>query len=278
MKPITCFVWFAALAGLGALTCNTAQAQARGPVGRPGLNALSTTVYGTQITPTNAGPVGGRPVGAIGPGFRSPALPQSFMGTSSTNATNSLFRNAPYGGPPAGIGAGGSSLAVPQYNGTGNASGLLRTNPYSSGLLGPVLVPDSLGNPMMSSGQNSAATNNGALGNGANAGSPFDYRQLSAYGDLERNGQQSVPADYWRTNKGGLGNGPESVAPFDVRSLSAYGDLERNGQQSVPTGNLRTSNPSGPLNNAAPLSGTRPAGGNRPARNVAPAGNGQRPQ
>jgi|HubBroStandDraft_6_1064221.scaffolds.fasta_scaffold12064_3 hypothetical protein len=284
MKPIARFVCFVGLAGLGALTVNSAYAQARGPAGRPGLNALSTTVYGTPITPTNQGPVGPRPRGGVLPGFPSSWLPQTQMGTSSTNATNSLLRNSPYSGSATGIGAGGSGLTVPQYNGTGNSTGLLPTNPYSSGRLGPVFIPESLGNPTpngqntMPNGQNPAGMNNSALGNGPNSMATFDYRSLSAYGDLERNGQQTVPPGYWRTDYRTLGDRPESGTPFDFRSLSAYGDLERNGQQTVPMGNSSTSNQSGPRKDAAPASGTPHSSGSQPAQNAAPAGNGQRPQ
>jgi hypothetical protein len=284
MKAITRFVCFAGLVGLGALTVNSAYAQARGAAGRPGLNALSTTVYGTPITPTNQGPVGPRPRGGVLPGFPSSWLPQTQTGTSTTNATNSLLRNAPYGGPSAAVGPGGSGLTVPQYNGTGNSTGLLPTNPYPSGRLGPVFIPESLGNPTppngentMPNGQNQAGTNNSARGNGPNSMTTIDVRSLSAYGDLERNGQQTVPPGYWRTDYRALGDKSDSGAPLDFWSLSAYGDLERNGQQTAPTGNSRTSKQSGPRNNGAPQSGTRPSGGNQPAPNAAPAGNGQRP-
>jgi hypothetical protein len=263
MKPITGLVWLGALAAFGSLTLNTALAQGRGPAGRPALNALSTTVYGTQITPTNAGPIAGRRAFAINPGFATAPVPGN-VGTNSINSTMSLMRNAPYGGSAAGIVP--STVGVPQYNGTGNATGLLRTPSFSSGFPGPLMIPDSLGNPTLQNAPN-GATPNGAAGN--QAANLFDVRSLSAYGDLQGDSQQSSPpASSPAGNRASRGNIPPmwpAGAGFDVHSLSAYGDLERAEQQGVQPG-------------IAPPRTAQPRGGRQPAaRNQAPTGTtGQR--
>jgi hypothetical protein len=281
MKSFKCLVWVGALAGLGTLaqvTLTPSRLLARGPVGlaggvaaglnptHSGLTALSTTPFGTQITPTNQGPVGGRPPGVFGSLLSQPVVSRSAF-TNSFNGLN--IRNVPYTGPSGALSTSPGFIG-PQWNGSGSAAGLRPTSFYT-GAPGPFMVPESLGNP----GQIRLMPPTGKKDVYGLAPWPkFNYRSISAYGDLQ-SGQQNAPAENSRsgnavgpakpsgvnpakTNIGVPGAG-DAAAPFDYHSLSAYGDLQRDQPRSSAPENA----PAGP----ATGSPNSPGAGNRPASN-----------
>ncbi len=218
MKSFKCLVRVGALTGLGILpltTLATGKVLARGPAGisglnpaavglnpmRPGLTALSTTPFGTQITPTNQGPVGGRPPGQFGSLLSQPVVRPSNV----TNTFNGLnIRNVPYTGPS----AVPWTSPGPQWNGSGSAAGLPPTS-FFSGVPGPYLLPESLGNPqqirvMPPTGKKDVY--------GLAPWPKFNYRTISAYGDLDR-GQQNSPAANSRSDNAVAPAKPIGVNP-----------------------------------------------------------------
>src|SRR5580704_5572907 len=165
MKSFKALVWISASAGLGTLALVTlapGRLLARGPAGiagpnspstmtrvygsPTGLNALSTTPFGTQITPTNQGPVGGRPPGVYGSLLSQP-VPNSGIFTNSVNGMS--IRNVPYTGPSASL-LTSPGFTASQFNGSGSAAGLRPTSFYY-GTPGPIMLPQSLGNPEQNS-------------------------------------------------------------------------------------------------------------------------------
>jgi hypothetical protein len=136
------------------LVATGADAYAVRPPGS-GLNALSTTVLGTQRTPTNAGPVGSRvTVGVMGTSLTPPGkipIQTPLGGTISINGTQTLLHNTPFG-TSVGIPVPVSPILtpMPSYNGTGLSTGVFRTNTSAyRGIPGPLMTapPYSLGNP-----------------------------------------------------------------------------------------------------------------------------------
>jgi hypothetical protein len=283
MKSFKCLVWISASATLGTLALFTlapGRLLARGPAGisglnapltasinptRPGLTALSTTPFGTQITPTNQGPVGGRPPGVFGSLLSQPVVRPNTV----TNTFNGLnIRNVPYTGPSAGPSTS-SGFIAPQWNGSGSAAGLRPTS-FFTGAPGPFLSPESLGNPqqirvMPPTGKRDAF--------GLAPWPKFNYHSISAYGDLEH-GQQNSPAANPGSGKAvgpakplgvnpattniGVPGGGSPAAPFDYHSLSAYG--ERDQPQSTAPENAPAGTAVG-----SPTNVPRP--GNRPGPN-----------
>jgi hypothetical protein len=215
-------------------------AHARGPVGQTGagmnalsttvfgtqfvpghqpLNALSTTPYGTQITPTNSGPVR--------PGAMAPRVATS----NSIQGTMLLFGNTPYGGAAAAPSTAPGFVA-PQFNGSGSAAGFRETS-FPAIWAGPLVIPESLGNPQP--------------GSGLAPWPKFEYRSLSAYGDLEVGKQSSPPVNSSSTMANpvlqnrmnpattNIGIPGKSLnEPYDYHALSAYGDLSREQESSPP--------------------------------------------
>jgi hypothetical protein len=270
MKSCNCVVSKSASASLAALALLSFAAGpvlARGPVGGPGLNALSTTPYGTQITPTNQGPVGGRPSGFYGSLLSQP-VPRGSTNTNAVmNSVNGMnIRNVPYTGPSAGA-LTSPNFTAPQFNGSGMAAGM-RVTSFSMTTPGPIMLPQSLGNPQQPGGAKQPY--------GANVlapWAPFNYRSLSAYGSAQRGQQNSTegnsrsenaPApensnriDPATTNIGIPGAGNPG-APFDYHALSAYGYTERgqspNAAPAIP-----------PAAKAQGTPANSPRGGNQPA-------------
>jgi len=280
MKSLKCLVWLSALTGLGTMaqiTLTTGRLLARGPVGisgqnapRSGLTALSTTPFGTQITPTNQGPVGGLPSGMYGSILSQPIVRPSSV-TNSFNGMN--IRSVPYTGPTGSLFLTNPEFTAPQWNGSGSAAGQ-RPTFFFTGPPGPFMLPESLGNPeqirvMPPTGKKDAF--------GLAPWPKFNYHSISAYGDVERGPENSPaansrsgnpvgPAKPLRANPAttniGVPGGTDPAAPFDYHALSAYGDVQRNQPQgtapentpartgagsptNAPTGNAPASNSNG---------------------------------
>jgi hypothetical protein len=269
MKAITGFVGIVGLVAFSCLSLNTAYAQrgrAAGSMAHP--NALSTTVYGTQAPGirTNAGPIAGRPAFAISPNFPTAPVPR-LGGTNSIRQTNALFGNTPYAGPQPP--PGGTGINEPGWNGTGNPSGRLRSPSFSRNVPGPLLIPESLGNPEQK--EDEIPTLNGPPLTGKRAAAyraTMDayVRSISAYGTAEPGAPETSPPAKPQTGEPTLRRSrwPEwpNEKAFDVHSISAYGDLERAEEQKQAerqkTPDQKNVRPQNPSSSQPPATGGAP--------------------
>jgi len=142
------------------------------------------------------------------------------------------------------------------------------------------MLPESLGNPqqirvMPPTGKKDAF--------GLAPWPKFDYRSISAYGDLDR-GHPNSPATNSRSDNAvaparpigvnpattniGVPSGGDPAAPFDYHALSAYGDLPRNAPQRTAPENPRTGPAAGSTN--SPRAGNRPASNRNGQQSPAP--------